>query len=88
MHHTSHIADITLRAVQSHFSGVVLNEAAVADSKEEKIQRLFFGRVPLLELCPRQPPGKWHHGVFHVHDAPFLLVDVRSIDHYALEVLD
>lgn len=37
MHHTSHIADISLRDVQSYFSGIVLNEAAVVDSKEEKV---------------------------------------------------
>ncbi|OWT43145.1 hypothetical protein VFPPC_17679 [Pochonia chlamydosporia 170] len=54
---------------------------------EQQRQRLLLGRVTFFKLCPRQEPCKRHHCILHVHNTAFLLVDMRSIYHKTLKIV-
>lgn len=51
---------------------------------EQQCERLFLVRVFLFQFLLCKEFCKWHHRVLHVHDASFLLVNVRGIDDQTL----
>lgn len=61
-------------------SSATIQKGEKVRSIEQQVKWLLLVRVPVLELLPRQPFGKWHHSVLHVHDTSLLLVDVRSVN--------